>query len=78
MSLTDTGSQLPNRNLSKGFHRLIQESLAMSQSPPCHMSYSTAAATHHPSAPLDTREVAQSQECDGAFIYAPGTNILEV
>lgn len=50
----------------------------MSQSPPLHTSCSTAAATHHPSAPLDAREAAQSQECEGAFIYAPSTNVLEV
>lgn len=49
----------------------------MSQAPPRHMAYSTAATTHYRSAPLDTREAAQSQECDGAFIYAPSTNVLE-
>lgn len=78
VSLTDKGSQLLNRNLSKAsFHRLTQESLAMPQSQTS-APHIRSAAAHNPSAPLDAREAAQSQECDGASIYSPRTNALEV
>lgn len=75
VSLTDKGSRLLNRNRARLLLPCLGKPCNVPVSPPPHVR---SAAAHNPSAPLDTRGAAQAQECDGAFIYSPPINVLEV